>query len=235
MALSSTLCYAVFLLHVSLSLGRFSFIRLAQPFTVSMFEGCVVQWKGQMLRLFLPRRALPTSLSMAFALGSILVNFSSIIPVFLAWHCVFHAPASFDATCNSLPRWMLALAPIVDILCVDFSCGISASRSRDLVVCIRHSFFLLILTSRCGVQLNSGDLQDVFFECTLFMGCSIKASLSVLWFLPYCSHLPTAVQFAFLLLSTQDRQGPSPWSECWTHHLLSSFAALMNCEDGFLV
>ena len=43
------------------------------------------------------------------ALGSTLASFSFIIPV-LAWHCAFHALASFDAAGNSLPRWRLAVA-----------------------------------------------------------------------------------------------------------------------------
>ena len=36
------------------------------------------------------------------------------------------------------------------VLYVLFSRGISASRSRELVVCIPHSFCFLILTRRCG-------------------------------------------------------------------------------------
>ena len=48
------------LYHVPL--GYLMFIRLAQSFTVCIMEGCVVQWKGQMLLLFLPLRALSTSL-----------------------------------------------------------------------------------------------------------------------------------------------------------------------------
>ena len=43
-------------------------------------------------------------------LGSSLASFSSIIPVFLASHCAFHASPSFDAAGKSLPRWRLALA-----------------------------------------------------------------------------------------------------------------------------
>ena len=43
-------------------------------------------------------------------LGSSFASFSSIIPVFLASHCAFHAPASFDAAGKCLPRWRLALA-----------------------------------------------------------------------------------------------------------------------------
>ena len=44
------------------------------------------------------------------ALGSTFANLSSVIPVFLAWHCAFHALASFDAAWKSLPRCRLALA-----------------------------------------------------------------------------------------------------------------------------
>ena len=52
-----------------LLLGRSALIRLAQFFTVSMIEGCVVQWKGQMLRLFLPLRTLSTSLCITFGIS----------------------------------------------------------------------------------------------------------------------------------------------------------------------
>ena len=47
-------------------------------------------------------------------LGSTLANVSSIFPVFLAWHCAFHALASLDAAGKSLPLWRLALAQEAD-------------------------------------------------------------------------------------------------------------------------
>ena len=71
------------------------------------------------------------------ALGSILANFSSFIPVFLAWHCVFHAPTSFDATGKSLLQWRLALAQEAmrgTSLRPFFPCGFLASWSCVLVV-----------------------------------------------------------------------------------------------------
>ena len=52
-----SLACITFLLVVSRS---FPWLNL---FTVCMIEGCVVQWKGQTPRLFLPPRALSTSLS----------------------------------------------------------------------------------------------------------------------------------------------------------------------------
>ena len=49
-------------------LGRFSFIRLAQSYLVSLVEGCGVQWKGQTPRLFLPLRTLLASMRTTFGI-----------------------------------------------------------------------------------------------------------------------------------------------------------------------
>ena len=46
--------------------------------------------------------------------------------------------------------WHLRRKPSVGIFYVHFSRGIFAPRSRDPVVCMQHSFFLCVLTSRCG-------------------------------------------------------------------------------------
>ena len=90
--------------------------------------------------------------TLLLALGSTLANFSSIIPVFLAWHCAFSRFCLF--------RFRLEILVTLEagtfagsrtlVLVVRFSRGIFASRSRDLVVCIPHSFLLWTLRSRCG-------------------------------------------------------------------------------------
>ena len=49
-------------------LGCLSFIRLPPSFAVYTIKGCVVQWKGQTPRLFLPLRPLPTSLRLTFGI-----------------------------------------------------------------------------------------------------------------------------------------------------------------------
>ena len=46
--------------------------------------------------------------------------------------------------------WHLRRKPSVGIFYVHFSRGIFAPRSLHPVVCMQHSFFLWILTSRCG-------------------------------------------------------------------------------------
>ena len=57
-------------------------------------------WQGKLHCFYIP----------SLALGSTLASSSFIIPTFLARHCAFHAPASFDAAGKPLPRWTLALA-----------------------------------------------------------------------------------------------------------------------------
>ena len=86
------------------------------------------------------------------ALGSILATLFLALPVLFAWHCVFHAPALFRPPGNSCLAggWHLRIKPRVAIVFVYFSCGISATRSRDLVVCMPRCFLLCMLTSRCG-------------------------------------------------------------------------------------
>ena len=68
----SVMFHAVF--HCGLScvyhrpFGRFSFIRFAQSYLVSLIEGCGVQWKGQTPRVFLTLRTLLTSLRITFGI-----------------------------------------------------------------------------------------------------------------------------------------------------------------------
>ena len=75
--------------------------------------------------------------------------------------------APFTLLPLSMPRgnpchaggWHLRRKPNVGIFYVLFSRGIFAPRSLHPVVWMQHSFFLCILTSRCGASLNSGVLR----------------------------------------------------------------------------
>ena len=86
---------------------------------------------------------------LTLAFDSILATFFLAFPVVLAWHCVFRARASFDATGKS-GGWHTGCKPRVGIVFVVLSCGISAARTRIVVVCLLLGILLRILTSQSG-------------------------------------------------------------------------------------
>ena len=126
------------------------------------------------------------------ALGSILANFSSIIPVFLAWHCAFHAPASFDAAGTSLPRWRLALAQEAErwyLLRPFFAWHLCISRLLPSRLHVSKLFLVDFDKSMRSVTEFRRFTRNFFLKVHCFMRCSIKDELPCL----YCGFFPIAI------------------------------------------
>ena len=104
------------------------------------------------------------------ALGSILATFSSTLPVFSAWHCVFHAPAfrchweifaTLEAgTCAGSRAWNFSTSSFFPVAFSHLGSVLSLLTCPTAVV-------LCALTSRRGTKLNSDVAQEISSEGTL--------------------------------------------------------------------